>query len=133
MSATRSPSSWHGRASRRGRDLLPWAASAFRQEFRVSHQSWTRPMNLAAITRIAAAALGAIAASAAAAEAGVSGSGASFPAKVYSQWAEQYAKERGVTVQYQASGSSAGVRQIKARAVDFGATDVPLSTAELEK
>ncbi|EER60097.1 phosphate ABC transporter, periplasmic phosphate-binding protein [Acidovorax delafieldii 2AN] len=59
------------------------------------------------------------------------GAGASFPAKVYAQWASQYAQERGTKVQYAAVGSTQGVRQIKAQQVDFGATDVPLSPQDL--
>lgn len=63
----------------------------------------------------------------------VSGTGATFPAEVYAQWAQQYSKDTGVALKYVPSGSSAGVKQIVSRAVDFGATDVPLSTAELDK
>jgi phosphate transport system substrate-binding protein len=63
----------------------------------------------------------------------VSGSGATFPAKVYQQWAEQYARDTGVKVAYAPSGSSMGVRRMVDRAVDFGATDVPLSLDELDK
>ncbi len=63
----------------------------------------------------------------------VSGTGATFPAKVYQQWAEQYARETGVTVDYKPTGSSAGVKRIVAREVDFGATDVPMSNADLAK
>jgi phosphate transport system substrate-binding protein len=62
----------------------------------------------------------------------ISGSGASFPAKVYQQWAEQYTKDTGVKINYKPSGSSAGVKQITAREVDFGATDVPMSSADLD-
>jgi phosphate transport system substrate-binding protein len=68
-----------------------------------------------------------------AAEAEISGAGASFPAKVYQQWAEQYAKDTGFKINYKASGSSAGVKQITAREVDFGATDVPISVSDLNK
>ena len=63
----------------------------------------------------------------------VTGTGATFPAEVYAQWARQYAQDTGVTLSYVPSGSSAGVKQIVARAVDFGATDVPMSSADLEK
>ncbi|MGJ7512568.1 phosphate ABC transporter substrate-binding protein PstS [Variovorax sp. GT1P44] len=63
----------------------------------------------------------------------VTGAGATFPAEVYSQWAQQYEQETGVKLTYVPSGSSAGVKQIVSRAVDFGATDVPLSEAELQK
>lgn len=68
-----------------------------------------------------------------AAEADIQGTGASFPAKVYQQWAEQYAESTGVKLAYVPTGSSNGVQQIVQRAVDFGATDVPLSAAELDK
>jgi phosphate transport system substrate-binding protein len=77
--------------------------------------------------------LSAVAASAPAVAQEVKGTGATFPAKVYQQWAQQHERETGAKVQYIASGSSAGVRQMVARAVDFGATDVPLSAEELEK
>ena len=63
----------------------------------------------------------------------ISGTGATFPAEVYAEWAKQYTKDTNVALSYVPSGSSAGVKQIVARAVDFGATDVPLSAAELEK
>ena len=59
------------------------------------------------------------------------GAGASFPAKVYAQWASHYAQERGTKVHYAAVGSTQGVQQIKAQQVDFGATDIPLSPQEL--
>jgi phosphate transport system substrate-binding protein len=68
-----------------------------------------------------------------AAEAAVTGTGATFPAKVYAQWAERYGRETGLVVSYLPSGSSAGIQQIKARAVDFGASDVPMAAAELDK
>lgn len=63
----------------------------------------------------------------------VSGTGASFPAEVYAEWAKQYSHDTGIALTYVPSGSSAGVKQMIARAVDFGATDVPLSAADLEK
>ena len=71
--------------------------------------------------------------SARAADAVISGTGATFPAKVYQHWAEQYGHETGVTIDYKPSGSSAGVKHIVARDVDFGATDVPMSSADLAK
>jgi phosphate transport system substrate-binding protein len=63
----------------------------------------------------------------------VTGAGASFPAPVYSKWADAYNKATGARVNYQSVGSGAGIRQIKAKTVDFGATDAPLTDAELEK
>jgi len=63
----------------------------------------------------------------------IAGTGATFPAKVYQQWAEQYQRDTGLKVGYAPTGSSAGVRQIVARQVDFGATDVPLGADELAR
>jgi len=63
----------------------------------------------------------------------VVGTGATFPAKVYVQWAADYAKKTGQPLTYKPAGSSAGVKGITERTVDFGATDVPLSQAELDK
>jgi phosphate transport system substrate-binding protein len=61
----------------------------------------------------------------------VTGAGASFPAPVYAKWADAYHKATGVRVNYQSVGSGAGVRQIKSKTVDFGATDAPLKDEEL--
>jgi len=63
----------------------------------------------------------------------VTGAGASFPAPVYAQWADAYYKATGVRINYQSVGSSAGVNQIKARTVDFGASDAPLTDAQLKE
>lgn len=60
------------------------------------------------------------------------GSGASFPAPVYSKWATNFANQFKVLVNYQSIGSGGGVRQIKASLVDFGASDYPLPQEELE-
>ena len=56
----------------------------------------------------------------------VTGAGASFPAPIYAKWADAYHKASGARINYQSVGSGAGVRQVKARTVDFGATDAPL-------
>jgi phosphate transport system substrate-binding protein len=63
----------------------------------------------------------------------VVGTGATFPAKVYAQWAADYTAQTGIKLSYKPAGSSAGVKGITQRDVDFGATDVPLSQAELDK
>jgi phosphate transport system substrate-binding protein len=63
----------------------------------------------------------------------ISGTGASFPAQVYAQWAERYAQDTGVKINYTATGSSAGVKGVQGGTADFGATDIPLSAADLEK
>lgn len=63
----------------------------------------------------------------------VTGAGASFPAPLYAQWADAYFKATGVKVNYQSVGSGAGLRQIRGRTVDFGASDMPLSDELLAK
>jgi phosphate transport system substrate-binding protein len=63
----------------------------------------------------------------------VTGAGASFPYPVYAKWAEGYHAATGNRVNYQSIGSSGGVNQIRARTVTFGASDAPLSGADLDK
>ncbi|UUZ75753.1 phosphate ABC transporter substrate-binding protein PstS [Polaromonas sp. P1(28)-13] len=63
----------------------------------------------------------------------VTGAGASFPAPLYSKWAADYNKATGVKINYQSVGSGAGLRQIEAKTVDFGASDAPLKDEELAK
>lgn len=63
----------------------------------------------------------------------VTGAGASFPAPIYAKWADAYNKASGVRINYQSVGSGAGIRQIKAKTVDFGASDAPLKDDELAK
>jgi len=63
----------------------------------------------------------------------VTGAGASFPAPLYAKWADAYTKATGVRINYQSVGSGAGLRQIRGKTVDFGASDMPLTDAELAK
>ena len=63
----------------------------------------------------------------------VTGAGASFPAPLYSKWAADYNKATGAKINYQSVGSGAGIRQIDAKTVDFGASDMPLKDDELAK
>ncbi len=63
----------------------------------------------------------------------ITGAGATFPAPAYAKWAEAFSRETGIKVNYQAIGSSGGIRQIDSRTVDFGATDAPLKDEELER
>jgi phosphate transport system substrate-binding protein len=63
----------------------------------------------------------------------VTGAGASFPAPLYAKWADSYNKATGVRVNYQSVGSGAGIKQIKGKTVDFGASDMPLKDDELAK
>lgn len=59
------------------------------------------------------------------------GAGASFPAPLYAKWAADYHKATGVKINYQSVGSSAGIKQIEAKTVDFGASDEPLKDEDL--
>jgi len=63
----------------------------------------------------------------------VTGAGATFPYPVYAKWAEMYKAATGTGMNYQSVGSGAGIKQIKAKTVDFGASDMPLKAAELEE
>lgn len=77
-------------------------------------------------------ALGICAASSAIA-ADITGAGATFPYPVYAKWAEAYKAKTGNSMNYQSIGSGGGIKQIKAKTVDFGASDAPLKLEELEK
>ncbi|HJV69756.1 phosphate ABC transporter substrate-binding protein PstS [Ideonella sp.] len=61
----------------------------------------------------------------------VTGAGATFPAPLYAKWADAYNKATGVRINYQSVGSGAGIKQIKSKTVDFGASDMPLKDEEL--
>jgi phosphate transport system substrate-binding protein len=73
----------------------------------------------------------ALMASAVTAQTTINGAGATFPAPLYSKWAEAYNKETGIRVNYQSVGSGAGIRQIEGRTVTFGASDMPLKDDRL--
>jgi phosphate transport system substrate-binding protein len=78
-------------------------------------------------------AAGLAAASTSAFAADISGAGATFPYPVYAKWAEAYKKETGNGLNYQSIGSGGGIKQITARTVTFGASDMPLKPEELAK
>src|ERR1019366_5471367 len=61
------------------------------------------------------------------------GAGATFPYPIYAKWAEAYKGATGNGLNYQSIGSGGGIKQIKAKTVDFGASDMPLQAEELEK
>mgnify|MGYP000559934755 FL=1 len=63
----------------------------------------------------------------------ITGAGATFPAPVYNKWAADYNKATQTKVNYQGIGSSGGIKQITAKTVDFGASDMPLKDEELNK
>ena len=63
----------------------------------------------------------------------ISGAGATFPYPIYAKWADAYKKETGNGLNYQSIGSGGGIKQITARTVTFGASDMPLQPAALDK
>ena len=63
----------------------------------------------------------------------ITGAGATFPFPIYAKWAEMYKAQTGTGMNYQSIGSSGGMRQIRAKTVTFGATDAPISGADLDK
>ncbi len=79
---------------------------------------------------VAAACLGLAVAAAAATD--ISGAGATFPYPIYAKWADAYKKDTGVGLNYQSIGSGGGIKQIKAKTVTFGASDMPLKPEDLK-
>jgi phosphate transport system substrate-binding protein len=63
----------------------------------------------------------------------LTGAGATFPYPIYSKWFADYAAKTGVKINYQSIGSGGGIRQLTEKTVDFGASDAPMSDAELAK
>jgi phosphate transport system substrate-binding protein len=88
-------------------------------------------MQLSSILKSAVAVSG-MAFTLAAGAADITGAGATFPYPIYSKWADNYKKTANVGLNYQSIGSGGGIKQIKAKTVDFGASDMPLKQEELE-
>ncbi|MFS0755508.1 phosphate ABC transporter substrate-binding protein PstS [Noviherbaspirillum sp. 1P10PC] len=86
-----------------------------------------------AIRKSMAVAVGAVVLVASAHAADITGAGATFPYPIYAKWAEAYKKATGTGLNYQSIGSGGGIKQIKAKTVDFGASDMPLAAEELDK
>ena len=63
----------------------------------------------------------------------ITGAGATFPYPIYAKWAEAYKAQTGTRMNYQSIGSGGGIKQITAKTVDFGASDMPLKPEELDK
>jgi phosphate transport system substrate-binding protein len=80
-----------------------------------------------------AAAIVALGISGPAAAAEISGAGATFPYPIYAKWAEAYKAKTGTNMNYQSIGSGGGIKQITAKTVDFGASDMPLKGEQLAK
>jgi phosphate transport system substrate-binding protein len=88
-------------------------------------------MRIARIRAVAATAAAFIATSAFAID--ITGAGATFPYPIYAKWADAYKKNTGTGMNYQSIGSGGGIKQITAKTVDFGASDMPLKPEDLEK
>jgi phosphate transport system substrate-binding protein len=63
----------------------------------------------------------------------ITGAGATFPYPLYAKWADAYKAKTGIGMNYQSIGSGGGIKQIKAKTVDFGASDKPLKPEELNE
>ena len=82
---------------------------------------------------VASAAIAAIAAPLTAMASEITGAGATFPYPIYAKWADAYKKATGIGLNYQSIGSGGGIKQIGAKTVDFGASDMPLKPEVLDK
>jgi phosphate transport system substrate-binding protein len=78
-------------------------------------------------------AAGLVAVSSSAFAADITGAGATFPYPIYSKWADAYKKDTGNGLNYQSIGSGGGIKQIEAKTVTFGASDMPLKLEQLDK
>jgi phosphate transport system substrate-binding protein len=83
------------------------------------------------VVPLMATTLAAVAPTASAAD--ITGAGASFPAPIYAKWADGYQKATGNRINYQSIGSGGGIKQITAKTVEFGASDMPMKPEDLEK
>jgi len=63
----------------------------------------------------------------------ITGAGATFPYPIYAKWAAAYKNKTGVGLNYQSIGSGGGIKQIRAKTVDFGASDAPLKAEDLDR
>jgi phosphate transport system substrate-binding protein len=63
----------------------------------------------------------------------ITGAGATFPYPIYAKWADAYKKATGIGLNYQSIGSGGGIKQITAKTVDFGASDMPMKPEDLDK
>jgi phosphate transport system substrate-binding protein len=84
------------------------------------------------LKRLTVAGIAACCSLATAAAADISGAGATFPYPIYAKWADAYKKLTGIGLNYQSIGSGGGIKQIKAKTVTFGASDMPLKPEDLK-
>jgi phosphate transport system substrate-binding protein len=85
------------------------------------------------VKRMLVAAVSVVTLAGAAQAADISGAGATFPYPIYSKWADAYKTQTGIGLNYQSIGSGGGIKQIKAKTVTFGASDMPLKPDDLKE
>ena len=120
--------------------LLRRGVSALRTVTALSHRPPTiRPMcnhdfraSMKALPNFLAAATLALGLATPALAVDITGAGATFPYPIYAKWAEAYKQKTGIGMNYQSIGSGGGIAQIKAKTVDFGASDMPLKPDDLQ-
>ena len=83
--------------------------------------------------QLAVAAAAGVLLSGAAVAADITGAGATFPYPIYAKWADAYKKATGIGMNYQSIGSGGGIKQITAKTVDFGASDMPMKPEDLRE
>jgi phosphate transport system substrate-binding protein len=98
-----------------------------------SHYQRNSAMNLFTKLTAGALAIAAVAVTTAGLAADISGAGATFPFPIYSKWAAAYKAQTGTGLNYQSIGSGGGIAQIEAKTVTFGASDMPMTPADLDK
>lgn len=86
-------------------------------------EKWMKLAGLAAAAALSGTALAA----------DITGAGATFPYPIYAKWADAYKKATGVGLNYQSIGSGGGIKQITAKTVHFGASDMPMKPEDLNK
>lgn len=85
------------------------------------------------VLRAGLAGLGLATLACAASAADITGAGATFPYPIYAKWADAYKKSTNTSLNYQSIGSGGGLKQIQAKTVDFGASDMPMKPEDLDK
>jgi phosphate transport system substrate-binding protein len=108
-----------------------WLCNMVRITSRHSHKHEVSKMRKFMVGGLAAAAI--LFGTGTAAAVDITGAGATFPFPIYAKWADAYKTKTGVGMNYQSIGSGGGIAQIKAKTVDFGASDMPLKAEDLQK
>jgi phosphate transport system substrate-binding protein len=102
------------------------------RDFSIDHQNRESIMRMLNLKQTLLASVAVFAMGAIAQAADISGAGATFPYPVYSKWADAYKKQTGIGLNYQSIGSGGGIKQIEAKTVTFGASDMPLKPDDLK-